>query len=191
MELTNERAAGIVPTFARHASYWAGRWGLDADELESEMLVLLVEEAPGREHSGEPLLAQKPAYIAHWAARWAYSRLRKAQRQAWREIDLNEMLPAHLAETDDSTHDFAVDLAQIGAWHEADTSDAAEIVAGAGRLTPALGALRAALEGMSEEAERIAAHLLAAKSVRALEREGVAPRRAALGVRRQLVRALR
>jgi hypothetical protein len=112
VKLTNDLCQDLMPTFEKYANYYANMWGtVDADEILCYMLEALVQHGERSTNTnGEPLLSQRPAYIAYRMAGWAGGRLRSVQRQRERTVALSEALLADEAIDVALAVDLAVDL---------------------------------------------------------------------------------
>lgn len=165
-QLTDELARSLKPAFARYARWYAGLWGIDHEELEGEMwLALTIHGGSARTRDGQPLLSQRPAFIA--------------KRMALRVGDgtpLRYQARGARART--------VSLDTLPEWRQPTTP--------APSLTLDLRPYLAQVNPKQRAASRAALrYLVAGYSVREIDAARIAPRRIARRARRDLIHLLK
>jgi hypothetical protein len=91
MKLNDDICNSLLDTFQKYACYFARVWGADADEIEAQMWLALVEHGETSTNpAGQPLLVQKPAYIARRMIGWAGGRMRAQMRRDRVRVSLVE-----------------------------------------------------------------------------------------------------
>lgn len=171
----------LAPTFAKHARYRAARWDVDESEFENWMWEVLLSKGARVVHRCGPLLEQKPAYIATWAARYATKRV---ERQ-WHAESLDESMPYTVGPTYGNS--FADYLEQIGAGWGIDVSAALDAIGGS-EVSPAFEAY---IRSLAPEDKRVAALLLSGLKRSHIAEQHLAPRPQARRIRQELIQVLK
>jgi hypothetical protein len=169
----------LLPIFAYYARYYARYYRLNADDLAGEMALVFVEKAASVVHRCGPLLAQSPAYIAKWAARYGIKRLRQ-----WQADELDEAIAANPPRASST---FPAYLEQIGREWGIDVSAAIEAI-GDGEVSPAFESY---IRELGPEDKRIAALLLSGLRKSHINAQRLAPRRKTRQIHREIVQILK
>lgn len=179
--IPDDLAQVVVRVFPRYAKAYAYYVDLDPDELADEMHLILVEEGASVVHKCGPLLSQKPAYIATWAARCATKRLKRQ----WQVDYLDEKDAA--PEPTIKGGDFAEYLERIGAEWGIDVSVALDAI-GTDEVSPAFEQY---IRELGPKDRRIAALLLSGLKRSHISEQHLAPRPRTKRIHHELYQVLK
>lgn len=171
----------LKPAFTS-AAKWYARTGYEADDIEQEMWRKVFESGAGVVHRCGPLLSQKPAYIAKWAARYAVRRL---QRDNGRElVGIYESVPAPQTRAGNTFFEY---VEQLGEEWQIDVTSALEVIAETGVSLD----FEAYIRALEPHERRIAVLLLSGLKRSHIEKQKLAPRRKTEQIYPELIQALR